>query len=197
MATLPASRVPGSLMAPGLQRASLSDSGFCTHEAHLSTEPDPAPSRPWLPLANEDPRWPARAQASPGQGEKAAHSIDSVEARVIPPTGPFPREVRIRRSREFREITEVGRRHSSGAFVLLVCPTGGHGRARLGITASRKVGNAVARNRVKRRIREWFRRCGQARLQGFDVVVIARASAATLGGSATFDELSRVAQGTR
>ena len=128
MATLPASRVPGSLMAPGLQRASPSDSGSRTHEAHLSTEPDSAPSRPWLPLADEDPRWPARAQASPGQGAEAAHSVDSVETRVIPPTGPFPREARIRRSREFREIAEVGRRHSSGAFVLLVRPTGGTGR---------------------------------------------------------------------
>jgi ribonuclease P protein component len=116
---------------------------------------------------------------------------------VIPPTGPFPRETRIRRSAEFREIKEVGCRHSSGAFVLLVRSTTGAGVARLGITASRKVGNAVARNRVKRRIREWFRRCGQARLAGLDVVVIARAAAATLSGPATFDELSRIARGVR
>jgi len=91
----------------------------------------------------------------------------------------------------------VGRRHSSRAFVLLVRAAGGSGRARLGITASRRVGNAVVRNRVKRWIREWFRRSGRAQLPGLDVVVIARASAATLGGSATFDELSRVAQGVR
>jgi ribonuclease P protein component len=197
MATLPASCAPGSLMAPGLQRASLSDSGFRTHEAHLSTEPDSAPPRPRLPLAHEDPRRPARAQASPGQGAEAAHSVDSVETRVIPATGPFPREVRIRRSREFREITQVGRRHSSGAFVLLVRPSARCGRSRLGITASRKVGNAVVRNRVKRRVREWFRRGGQTELPGFDVVVIARTSAAALGGSATFDELSRLAKGVR
>ena len=89
----------------------------------------------------------------------------------------------------------MGRRHSSGAFVLLVRPTSGSGRARLGITASRKVGNAVVRNRVKRRIREWFRRGGQAQLWGLDVVVIARTSAARLAGAATFDELSRLARG--
>jgi len=117
---------------------------------------------------------------------------------VISPTGPFPREARIRRSSEFREIAEVGRRHSSGAFVLIVRPTASRGRrARLGITASRKVGNAVVRNRVKRRIREWFRRDGQALIAGHDAVVIARAAAAGLGAAETFTELSRVAKGVR
>jgi ribonuclease P protein component len=53
------------------------------------------------------------------------------------------------------------------------------------------------RNRVKRRIREWFRRTGQDRLAGLDLVVIARASAAGLGGAATFDELDRIARGIR
>src|SRR5262245_15045657 len=193
MANLPASAYRARRERPSSQRAPPSDSGSRTHEAHLSTEPDPTSSRPWLPLAHEDPGWPARAQASPGQGAEAADSVDSVETRVIPPTGRFPREARIRRSREFREMAERGRRHSSGAFVVLVRAAETSGRARLGITASRRVGGAVVRNRVKRRIREWFRRDGQVRLAGLDVVVIARSSAATLGARATFAELSRVA----
>jgi ribonuclease P protein component len=68
---------------------------------------------------------------------------------------------------------------------------------RLGITASRKVGNAVMRNRVKRRIREWFRRDGQSVLAGLDLVVIARPVAAALSGAGTFSELSRVARTIR
>jgi len=92
----------------------------------------------------------------------------------------------------------VGRRHSSGAFVLIVRPTAGRGRrARLGITASRKVGNAVVRNRVKRRIREWFRRGGQHQLRGRDAIVIARATAGRIGSQATFAELDRAAKGLR
>ena len=91
----------------------------------------------------------------------------------------------------------MGRRHSSGAFVLIVRPTGRGRRARLGITASRKVGNAVVRNRVKRRIREWFRRDGQTLIAGYDAVVIARVAAAGLGAAETFTELSRVAKGVR
>jgi ribonuclease P protein component len=116
---------------------------------------------------------------------------------VIPPTGPFPREARIRRSSEFQAIGKSGRRHSSGAFVLLVGSTPAPGRARLGVTVSRKVGNAVVRNRVKRRIREWFRRGGHALVPGSDLVVIARSAAADLSGAAAFAELSRVAKGER
>ena len=55
------------------------------------------------------------------------------------------------------------------------------GRVRLGITASRKVGNAVVRNRIKRATREWFR-TGRERIVlepgGLDLVVIARRAAA-------------------
>jgi ribonuclease P protein component len=91
----------------------------------------------------------------------------------------------------------MGRRHSSPAFVLLVRPRQDDARPRLGITASRRVGNAVVRNQIKRRVREWFRRCGQSLLPGLDVVVIARASAAGLRGSDMFAELSRIAQGAR
>ncbi len=59
-------------------------------------------------------------------------------------------------------------------------PEGGAGR--LGLTVSRRVGNAVVRNRVKRRVREWFREARTSELRdGIDLVVIARQAAATLG----------------
>ena len=49
---------------------------------------------------------------------------------------------------------------------------------RLGLTVSRKVGNAVARNRAKRRLREMVRLCiAPEKLAGFDIVLIGRASA--------------------
>lgn len=64
--------------------------------------------------------------------------------------------------------------------------------ARLGVTVSRRVGNAVVRNRVKRRIREWFRQFGRERMVGSDVVVIARQGAAHLDGATTFAELDEL-----
>jgi len=54
--------------------------------------------------------------------------------------------------------------------------------ARLGVTASRRVGNAVARSRVKRRVREWFRRERGRFGRPVDVVVIARTAAVELRG---------------
>ena len=51
---------------------------------------------------------------------------------------------------------------------------------RLGITASRRIGGAVVRNRVKRRIREWFRHSERPAERQIDVVVIARSGAAGL-----------------
>jgi len=57
-------------------------------------------------------------------------------------------------------------------------------RARLGLTVSRKVGNAVVRNRVKRRVREWFRSGGRTPLSGGRLVVIARDAAVELDWNA-------------
>jgi ribonuclease P protein component len=63
---------------------------------------------------------------------------------------------------------------------------------RLGIVASRKVGNAVVRNRVKRLIREVFRRSSDARPAGVDLVVIPRPGFL----DASYDELQRDFSGT-
>lgn len=64
--------------------------------------------------------------------------------------------------------------------------------ARFGLTVSRKVGNAVVRNRVKRCLRETLRRCPEdgerplEALSGVDVVFIARSTA----GSVPCDQLA-------
>jgi ribonuclease P protein component len=52
---------------------------------------------------------------------------------------------------------------------------------RLGLVVSRKVGNAVRRNRVKRLIREAFRNCPEWGLAGIDLVVIPRRLPPRLG----------------
>lgn len=55
-------------------------------------------------------------------------------------------------------------------FILFVLPNGAE-RSRLGVTLSRKVGNAVARNRARRRLREAFRHAPAIRSIGVDIVV--------------------------
>src|SRR5437764_15475278 len=80
---------------------------------------------------------------------------------------------RIRRRAEFQEVYSRGvKAHSRYATVFLLPNELGVGR--LGIAATRKLGDAVRRNRAKRLIREVFRRNKIAR--GFDVVVIPKRS---------------------
>jgi len=70
---------------------------------------------------------------------------------------------------------------ASRSFVLLVADRhdgDATAPARLGLTVSRRVGGAVVRNRVKRRIREWFRTHRELFPRGKDCVIIARPAAA-------------------
>jgi ribonuclease P protein component len=80
---------------------------------------------------------------------------------------------RIRQRRDFL-AANAGVRVPMPAFVLLVKPAG-HSRPRAGFTVSKKVGNAVARNRARRRLREAARLLLPERgLAGADHVFIAR-----------------------
>jgi ribonuclease P protein component len=102
------------------------------------------------------------------------------------PAERFGRSERLRQSKDFQRVARGGTRVASRDFVLLVASRGGSAAAlsgrRLGVTASRKVGPSVVRNRVKRGIREWFRRYRGELAEGVDIVVIARRGAAELPG---------------
>ncbi len=115
----------------------------------------------------------------------------------IDTTGPFEPSDRLLDSKDFRRVLRRGRRRASQDVVVITTPRREesnknnhleslwHMGSRLGITASRKVGNAVIRNRFKRRTREWFRRRRGDLGRDVDLVVIARRS----GSKLSFDEL--------
>ena len=63
------------------------------------------------------------------------------------------------------------------------------------MTASRKVGNAVVRNGVKRRIRTAFRLHRGLLPRGSDVVVIARPGSGELGGTRVAEEIAQLFRG--
>ena len=68
----------------------------------------------------------------------------------------YPPEVRIRKRRRYLDVQNGGRRINTMHFIVFVLP-GETERTRIGITASRRIGNSVQRNRWKRVIREAYR----------------------------------------
>jgi ribonuclease P protein component len=72
----------------------------------------------------------------------------------------------------------TGLKTTASAFVLQARERVDDGPARLGLTVSKKVGNAVERNRVRRRLREMVRVLGAPRMRnGHDYVLIGRRAA--------------------
>lgn len=88
------------------------------------------------------------------------------------PSHRFGKDQRVRQRAEFQRVFDSGYRVSSRFFTLVLAP-GGRPAARLGIVASRKLGDAVRRNRAKRLIREVFRHIDRSSA-ALDVVVIPR-----------------------
>lgn len=84
---------------------------------------------------------------------------------------------RLRRSSEFQEVRVQGGRRECGPFLLQIRILPSVDEAplrRLGVIASRRIGNAVARNRAKRRLREVFRLNQACLPERCDVVLVAR-----------------------
>jgi ribonuclease P protein component len=92
---------------------------------------------------------------------------------------------RLRRRADFRAASS-GTRTSAGGFVLQARLRDDGGGVRVGFTVSRQVGNAVERNRVRRRLREIVRLAasndgaGDGMQNGHDYVLIGRRAALTL-----------------
>jgi ribonuclease P protein component len=88
----------------------------------------------------------------------------------------FPREARLRRQAEFDRVYGQNVYAADATLVVQGCRNG-MTRSRLGLSVSRRVGNAVLRNRWKRLIREAFRRHYHQLPQGIDFVVRPRRGA--------------------
>ena len=123
------------------------------------------------------------------RAENASQPVFPQSKSMLYESYRFRRVDRVLSRRDFKCAVKTGRRRASGSFVVLVASRpisagrrSEEGRRRLGITVSKRVGNAVIRNRVKRCIREWFRQAREGLPDGSDIVVIARRTARDLSG---------------
>lgn len=87
----------------------------------------------------------------------------------------FRPEQHVRSQSDFRRAREQGRRYQSDAFTFWWWQNPDSAVRRVGVVASTAaIGNAVQRNRAKRRLRELFRRHQEQLPAGGDLVIVAR-----------------------
>ena len=96
----------------------------------------------------------------------------------------FGRAARIKQARDFARIKQRGERIAIGCLIAnwQALPTAA--RSRVGVVTTKRLGNAVARNRARRLIREMFRLHQHDFATGVDLVLVARPSIVEKGFAA-------------
>jgi ribonuclease P protein component len=97
----------------------------------------------------------------------------------------------LKQNREFRSLYARGK-STAGVYLAVYARRNRLGTTRLGITVSAKLGGAVVRNRVKRRIKEAYRLSEERFAKGHDIVIVARGRAVGAGFSSLGNELLRL-----
>jgi ribonuclease P protein component len=165
------------------------------NETHVPTEQQTSEANSRVPRADEHARRARSSQAAAGQRPQAVDGLGPGQAAELswPRTlrsQRFPSRVRLRKRHEFLALQREGRRQTVPHFVVITRQKQ-QPESRLGVTTSRKVGGAPQRNRIRRLVREFFRRHSAELKPPLDVLVIARPGAATLRYSDVVHELTR------
>ena len=95
----------------------------------------------------------------------------------------FGKRERLAKRPQFEHVMNRGHKHRIETFCTVFFLPNGLDRKRLGVVASKKLGNAVVRNQAKRKIREIFRHIKNQIEPAMDIVVIAGKDLISLPGS--------------
>jgi ribonuclease P protein component len=102
---------------------------------------------------------------------------------------PFPKEKRILKRNDFIRRSVTDRKITFPHFVVII-KTNPLGRTRLGLAVGKNTGGAVRRNRIKRLLREFFRRSNSKFPPSRDIIIIALKGLDPLTYRQVFEELS-------
>jgi ribonuclease P protein component len=167
-----------------------------TNEKNLSTPQSTTQTHARLSRPDGDSGRTQRTQTPPRQRPETVGDSDTTETtRLTRLSRPRPRFAfraadRLHRRADFLCVQRTGVRFQSSHFVVYAARFPESETVRLGTTMSRRLGNAVTRNRIKRRIRECFRLGLRLRLPaGTCIVVIGRAGAGALEMGSIMAEL--------
>ena len=161
-------------------------------ETDLPTQQQTTQANARIPRSHGYPGRPPGVEEATCERAEAADGDHSAEAAGLGHTRVerFPKTARVRKRAEYLRIQRVGRRTIGPCFIV-ISALAGSGMSRVGITVSRRVGDAVTRNRIKRLVREFFRRHRRRIKPPQTVVVIGRSAAADATYATVQHELSR------
>jgi len=103
----------------------------------------------------------------------------------------FPKKVRLLKRAQFLTLSKQGEKVHTDCFLAIVLKGTGHNN-RVGITISKKIGNAVERNRIKRIIREYFRHNKENISGPNDMNIIAKKGMTTLSNRQIIEKLDKL-----
>lgn len=148
---------------------------------------DPDPSESPEPLPNEGAADPAASGAGAGDApdDLIEELLDDEEAgassggEMVPlERFRFPKAARLTEASEFSRVKQAGKSYHGRYMIMGVYRD--RPSTRFGLITSRRVGNAVVRNRLRRRLRETLRLAQSGIVPGVWIVLVVRAAAGTV-----------------
>jgi ribonuclease P protein component len=154
-------------------------------QADISAQEAASRQGAWIPRPHEDGGRPARGRLSAGEGPEAAHGLTGGRSHNS------LRLVMLSRPGDFARLAEEGVARTHPLLVGRFTRTD-LDQTRFGLATGKRLGGAVIRNRVRRRIREVLRAMAPSFQPGWDVLIIARPAVVEADHEALVAALRRV-----
>jgi len=167
--------------------------GIKDDEAVVSAAQQAPDQQAWVPRPDGVALGPCGAVAPAQEGAEAPHRVAALEARgLLTQSARFPRAHRLARASDVRRcLTKGRRRRFEHLDMIWTDNTAGH--PRMGLIVPKFQASGVARNRLRRRLKEIWRRELQAHQPAWDLVIRTRREAY----EASFDQLREQLLGWR